>query len=348
MDLRNILQPPVVVTYLLFCVFGIGSWIAINGIWAESAVLILTLPECGRLPAILDVVVQIANVGPLTYTAMRYLFRRRNWKHLYLEVTTVFILVGVGTASCGLLAIFWSDTASVFGSTHSVTLIGLSFALALVDCTSSVVFIPFMKHFPAKYLSALYIGEGMSGVLPSVVAVSQGFVNDSLSCMDSYPGISTLGINFSPNVYFVFLAAMMMLCGVAFVAINLLPMVKKQMVTHQQFLDDDNPSQSVSSTESSSLADSDTQLDKEIEESSLTDDSEREDSAKLSGDNSMQTPLIDSPEEVIKDLRLGDFAFQTFSSRLQLGTVLMQYLSSGPTSLYSFAWGYLVFSLTVF
>ena len=222
-------------TYVLFCVFGIGSWIAVNGVWSEISILTLTLPECYKLAAILVVAIQIANVGPLLYTIAKYIFQRCGWdsKQIHLERVAVTLIVAIGVAACVLLAVFWDRTAVLRGSVQSVALIVLTFFLALVDCTSSVVFIPFMKHFPEEYISALYIGEGLSGVLPSAVALSQGFVNNSLTCEGSYPGHNALGIHFSPNIFFIFLAVMMLICGLAFLAINVLPSVRKHMVPYK-------------------------------------------------------------------------------------------------------------------
>ena len=222
-------------TYFLICVFGIGSWIAVNGVWAEIAVLTLTLPECYKLAAVLVVSIQIANVGPLAYTVTKYLFQRYGWtsKQIHLERVTVTLILTVGVAACVLLAVFWDGTASIRGQLHSVAIIILTFFVALVDCTSSVVFIPFMKHFPEEYISALYIGEGLSGVLPSAVALTQGFVNNSIQCQSSYPGYRALGIRFSPGVFFIFLAIMMLICGLAFVGLNVLPSVRKHMVVYK-------------------------------------------------------------------------------------------------------------------
>lgn len=228
----NMKLPKSIVTYFLVCVFGIGSWVAVNGLWAEISVLSVTLPECSQLPAVLVVVIQVANVGAIGYTLTKLLFQQCGYssKLYHLEVTTVFILVVVGLTSCVCLALFWDRTAIVGSQEHSVSLFVIMFFLALVDCTSSVVFLPFLKHFPSEYISALYIGEGLSGVLPSAVALSQGFVNNSItSCIGFYPGHTNLGLNFSPNVYFAFLGVMTLLCGIAFLMINVLPTVRKQM-----------------------------------------------------------------------------------------------------------------------
>lgn len=216
-------------TYFLFCVFGLGSWVAINGIWGELSILVVSLPECYDLPAVLSVVIQVANIGPIIYIVLKSILRRCSIKTMTIEISAVYVLVTIGLLSCILLSITWDKTA-VIGREHSVALIVLTFCLALVDCTSTLVFIPFMKHFPARYISALYIGEGMSGVIPSAVALSQGFVNNSIVCEKTYPGISDLGINFSPNVYFMFLASLTILCGLAFSAIITLPGPRWQLI----------------------------------------------------------------------------------------------------------------------
>ena len=224
------ITPATLTTYLLFCVFGMGSWVALNGIWAEISVLVTTLPECFTLPSILAVAVQVANVGPLTYIIIKYSFQHCSVRTITIETVAVLAIVGIGLVACILLTLMWDRTAVVGGDVHSVALIVLTFGLALVDCTSTLVFIPFMKHFPAQYISALYIGEGLSGVLPSVLALSQGFVNESLVCVGNYTGTEGLDFHVSPSVYIIFLSSLTLLCGLAFIAIVTLPMVRKQIL----------------------------------------------------------------------------------------------------------------------
>ena len=140
-------------------------------------------------------------------------------------------------SSC-LLSVFWNRNSYIFGKLHSVVLLTLVFFLALVDCTSSVVFIPFMKYFPEIYLSALYIGEGMSGILPTVFSLAQGSVKNGLSCNSSElnKDYRLLGIRFSTTIYFLTLSASMALCGLAFMSIILLPHVRRQMVHRKMTL----------------------------------------------------------------------------------------------------------------
>ena len=218
-------------TWLLVCFFGMGSWVAINGIWAELPILLVTQPECYQLAAVLSVTIQLANVGPLVYTIAKVIWSSRRYKVIYLEIIGVYTIVGIGLIATGLMSFFWSETAYIGGENHSIVLIILAFFLALVDCTSSVIFIPFMKHFPAIYLSSLYIGEGLSGVIPSALALVQGSVNDSVHCKpghENYIGINRLGIRYSPQVYFLLLAFIVLLCGLSFTGLLVMKRKKKR------------------------------------------------------------------------------------------------------------------------
>ena len=219
------------VTYVLVCLFGLGSWVAINGVWAESAILVYTQPECADVTSILAVVVQLGNVGPLVYFLSKVLWQKLHFKQLCLEIVTVVLLLSLGAVACALLSYFWASTTTVLGSEHSVALFVFLFVFSLVDCTSSVVFVPFMKHLPAVYLSALYIGEGLSGVMPSLLGLGQGAVNSSVACT---PGVGLedldyLGVNYGPSTFFLVLMAIMVVSGGAFISILVLPMTRKEV-----------------------------------------------------------------------------------------------------------------------
>ncbi|XP_047396075.1 solute carrier family 52, riboflavin transporter, member 3 isoform X2 [Sciurus carolinensis] len=156
-------------THLLVCVFGMGSWVAINGLWVELPLLVTELPEGWYLPSYLTVVIQLANVGPLLVTLLHH-FR----PGCLSEVPVVFAVLVVGTIACVLFAFLWNVTSWVLGGERSVAFIVLTFLLALVDCTSSVSFLPFMSRLPTHYLTTFFVGEGFSGLLPALVALAQG------------------------------------------------------------------------------------------------------------------------------------------------------------------------------
>lgn len=213
--------------HVLTCAFGLGSWVAVNGLWVELPLIVNTLPEAWTLPSYLTVIIQMANVGPLLVAIVYKLFPSR------LKETAVnYIILSIGVVSCILLAFFWDKTTVVAGELHSTAFFIITFFLALVDCTSSVTFLPFMMRFPVKYVTTYYIGEGLSGLIPGIIGLAQGVgistcVNSSETGGNQTDGwmlhTQYLPPNFSTQGFFFFLAAMMLVSLLAFVALTRLP-----------------------------------------------------------------------------------------------------------------------------
>lgn len=215
--------------HMLACAFGLGSWVAVNGLWVELPLIVNTLPEGWELPSYLTVIIQLANLGPLLVTLMHKLCPGRLKEHV-----VIYAILSIGVLSCILLAFFWDKTTMVAGTSHSTAFFIITFFLSLVDCTSSVTFLPFMMQLPAKYITTYFIGEGLSGFIPGVVALAQGVgiakcVNSSETAGNHTDGntwslhTEYLPPNFSTEVFFFFLAAMMCISLAAFVALNRLP-----------------------------------------------------------------------------------------------------------------------------
>ena len=58
---------------ILAIAFGISSWISINGLWVELPLLVEQLPESWTLASYLSIIVQFANLGPLTVGLLRWI-----------------------------------------------------------------------------------------------------------------------------------------------------------------------------------------------------------------------------------------------------------------------------------
>lgn len=224
-------------THLLACLLGMGSWVSINGLWVELPLIVPHIPEGWYLPSYLSVLIQMANVGPLFVTLM-HRFRPGALN----ETAVIYVIIALGTVATFLLGFFWKETVVVAGVPRSVALLLLTFFLATVDCTSSVTFLPFMMRLQPQYLTTYYIGEGVSGLLPALVALTQGV--GVVHCINStqalnqtqHAGNSTLTFdlwaqyqpaNFSAEVFFFFLSAMMLVCLVAFLLLNYHPAVAR-------------------------------------------------------------------------------------------------------------------------
>lgn len=226
----------------LAVLFGISSWISINGLWVELPLLVERLPEGWGLASYLSIIIQLANLGPLSYAFLRWLTKGK-----IPEKLCIYILLVVGTASGFMLSRFWDKEAEVLGTNHSLALFILVFFLSLVDCTSSILFLPFMAVFRDIYLNSYLIGEGLSGFIPSIAALVQG-VGGNAHCQNVTVPNETTGIpehqiqkvvpepRFSIEVFFDFLGSMMALSTLAFLLLNILPPIKNEHASKHQII----------------------------------------------------------------------------------------------------------------
>ncbi|XP_072266686.1 solute carrier family 52, riboflavin transporter, member 3-B-like [Pyxicephalus adspersus] len=223
--------------HILSCLLGLGSWVAINGVWVELPLLVPQAPEGWELPSYLSLLIQFANIGPLVVT-LTHKFRPGRLQ----EGPVIFVLLGVGVVSCLLLAFLWQETSWVAGTRRSTALLSLIFFLSLVDCTSSVTFLPYMTRLRPDYLISYFIGEGLSGLMPALLALAQGV--GVLSCepvnTTEINGSFVLGnltavyqpARFPAWGFFLFLAGMMGICLTAFAILHTMP--GKQSQRHQE------------------------------------------------------------------------------------------------------------------
>lgn len=99
-----------------------------------------------------------------------------------------------------------------------------AFGLSLLDCTSSVTFLPFMARFQEHHLTPYLIGEGLSGFIPIVIALIQGHVDEAPEGCDPYktsnstvcPDVDA-SILFGPSIFFLSLLATLIISWAAFI-----------------------------------------------------------------------------------------------------------------------------------
>uniref|UniRef100_A0A8C4NND8 Riboflavin transporter n=1 Tax=Eptatretus burgeri TaxID=7764 RepID=A0A8C4NND8_EPTBU len=221
----------------LCCMLGIASWVAINSIWVQLPLMVPVLPEGWLLPSYLTLIIQVANVGPLVVALLN-----RFCPGFLKEVNVIYAILGVGLLSCLLLSLFWNATLVVAGELRSLPLLVLAFFLALVDCTSSVTFLPFMLRLRSHYLPTYFVGEGLSGLIPSLLALAQGA--SQVKCVNStfWNGTITESTTqlsyeirtvyqeplYSTSVFFLLLVGMLFGCFVSFTFLDRFPMAHLQ------------------------------------------------------------------------------------------------------------------------
>lgn len=224
---RDIIKNRSLIVDLLAILFGIGTWICVNGTFLQLPILVKTAPESWSLPSYLSVVVQIGNLGPLIYTLLQKISKDK-----INESIVIYLLLGTGTISTILAAFFYDRTAVIFGAEYSVALYIFTFCFAVTACTSSVLFMPYMGRFKEIYLITYLFGEGLSGLLPSVVALIQG-VGGSTQCVLNHTEAGdvwekyTAPPLFGTRDFYIIAFALMLSSCIGFLLLDRLKLAKK-------------------------------------------------------------------------------------------------------------------------
>ena len=133
-----------------------------------------------------------------------------------------YLVISIGMVSCLLLIFFWSKTSWIFRAYRSVALLSLSFFLSLLDCTSMVTFADYMTRFRREFTSAVFLGESLTTILPSLLAIAQG--NGRIQCIPAPNNNSSIAIyqpaRFSVSIYFMCIFLLLTLSFIAFVILQ--------------------------------------------------------------------------------------------------------------------------------
>lgn len=217
-----------VVVHLLVILFGTSTWIGVNGIFVELPLLVNIAPEGWNLPAYIVIATQSANVGPAIYAFLRKCKCEMN------ESLCILCLLFLQIVATGLLIFLHDKTTVVAGDRHSLILFVSVFLTALVGCFSPVLFMPYLRDFDNVYIVSYFIGEGLSGVLPSAVALIQG-VGERTECNAVLNNLTlkseirlNSGLKFSERYYFLFLTLVLVLSFVAFIILRYSPFVQSK------------------------------------------------------------------------------------------------------------------------
>ena len=127
---------------VMVLIFGIGSSISVKGLWVELPLIVQTLPESLNLPSFLSIIIQVGNFGLIVYALLHAVFPK-----VVNVKSAVYVVMTIGTVSSLLMIFLWQETTFIAGQEHSTALMALLFFVSLVDCSSSVLFMPFIGRF---------------------------------------------------------------------------------------------------------------------------------------------------------------------------------------------------------
>lgn len=249
---------------ILALLFGTGSWIALSGLWLEMPLLMLQAPEKWSLASYLNIMIQLANIGPLIYWILHKRYKRVN------DIWATHVQMLLGILSCAMLAAFWNQTIEIYGQYRSINLLVFTFILGLVDCTSSVTFLPFMARFNSRYMTSYLVGEGLSGFMPSIVVLLQGagkqqyldsnwqlnkatMINQSLVIEESsqLAPAPIFEPRFSVEIFFISLMITLFISYLAFICLRVLPFAiqERKNFKHEHNIDINRNDKRMTSTD---------------------------------------------------------------------------------------------------
>jgi len=207
------------ITYLLLTLVFLSSWTDINGIFTELPQIVLTQPEGWKLGVYLALITNFGNIAPFILVLIKCLSE----KHTLNPIRINYIIIIIGMSSCFLLIFFWHYTAFIKDQNYSLALLLLAFFLSLLDCTSSVSFADYIQKFRKEFTSALFLGESLTSIIPSLLAIAQG--NGKLHCVLSKNGTNSREAvyevaRFSVSIYFLCLFLLLTISLISFILLQ--------------------------------------------------------------------------------------------------------------------------------
>ncbi|CAF1336008.1 unnamed protein product [Rotaria sordida] len=168
-----------IICFILIVVMNLSAWIDLQGVFVELPIMISFIPEGWTIPSIVGLCLCAANIMPAIVTFLRWYQGKR-----FSEIPYIYIIIIIGIVSCCVLAFTWQETTYLFGRERSLWLLGSVFTLCMLDSTSSLVFFDYMKRFRIRYLTAVFLGEGLTGVIPTLLLLLQGSGGEAI-CIQS-------------------------------------------------------------------------------------------------------------------------------------------------------------------
>lgn len=158
--------------YILVIIFGLSSWITLNGVFSMVPIFMQSLPEQKNIVTYMAIVLQFSNFFPIAHLLLSMLIPDR-LKHTW-DTVSVYAILLTGIICSLLLGFFWNHTIVTSGGTEvSFWFFVFIFLNGAVDCTTTVVYYPLISNYLHKYTSALNVGEGMTGMITGILASIQ-------------------------------------------------------------------------------------------------------------------------------------------------------------------------------
>lgn len=210
--------------------FGVSAWAGITGTFLQLPQIVQTAPEGWNLPSYIVILTQSGNIASLIYIIYE------KWSTIkFDDANLIYLTLGIGCLAAILMAFFYQSTINIDGEDRSIPLLIFTGMFAIVGCISSVLFMPYMGRFRGIYLVTYMFGQGLNGLLTSVLSLIQGI--GAPECVkNNTTSETTVRYSeplFEPKIYFLSVFALMVLSSLAFVLLNTLDICKNEYASHE-------------------------------------------------------------------------------------------------------------------
>ncbi len=225
-----------ILIYILVIIFNIAPWSGLVGVQLEMPLLVNRLPEAWDLPSYITTIICSSKLTAVIFSLIKHFHGKR-----IPETATVYFILASSSVCIVCLAFVWDITVLINMADRSVPLLVVVGYLGVMDSLSLVVFLPYMAHFDSRYMSALFVGNGMNRVILAPISMLQG-VGDSPECVNRTLDLnSSSGITiqtevlavypepvFSIRVFFMLISVIVILSSVSFTLLNYASYFKKR------------------------------------------------------------------------------------------------------------------------
>lgn len=211
--------------------FGISAWAGITGTYLQLPQIIQRAPEGENLPSYIVILIQSGNIVSLLYIIYE------KWSPFrFDDANLIYLTLCSGCLAALFMAFFYNTTINIGGMQRSIPLFIFTYMFAIVGCLSSVLFLPYMGRFRGIYLVTYMFGQGLNGLLTSILSLIQGIgmpkcVKNTITNITS---IHYTDSYFEPKIYFLLIFVLLLFSLFAFYLLNTLDTCKKEHASINQ------------------------------------------------------------------------------------------------------------------
>ncbi|XP_031620023.1 solute carrier family 52, riboflavin transporter, member 3-B-like [Contarinia nasturtii] len=205
--------------------FGIAAWAGVTGTFLQLPQITQTAPEGENLPAYIAILTQSGNIVSLLYIIYE------KWSPVrFDDANLIYLTLSIGCFAALFMAFFYDTTIYVGGIYRSIPLLVCTFMFAIVGCLSSVLFMPFMGRFRGIYLVTYMFGQGLNGLLTSVLSLIQGIGTPKCvtNTITNITAVHYTESHFDSKIYFLLIFALLLFSSFAFFLLNTMETCKSE------------------------------------------------------------------------------------------------------------------------